>query len=91
MEFEWDPDKNRENFRKHQVSFSRAAKIFQGDVLTWEDIKADYGEHRMIAIGRAERRLLRVVYTERGNRIRLISARRASRNDRQKYHDTFLR
>ncbi len=91
MEFEWDPKKNRENIEKHHVSFSRAVKIFKGDVLEWEDTLKDYGETRMIAIGRAERRLFRVVYTKRGNKIRMISARRAKRNDRRKYYNTFLR
>ena len=91
MEFEWDENKNRINIEKHHVSFSRAAKIFDGDVLEWEDTRQDYDETRVIAIGHVERRFLRVVYTRRGNKIRIISARRANKNDRQKYYNAFLR
>lgn len=91
MKFEWHPKKNRENIENHHVNFSRAAKIFKGDVLEWEDTRRDYKETRMIAIGRSERRLFRVVYTKRGNKIRIISARRAKRNDRRKYYNAFLR
>jgi uncharacterized DUF497 family protein len=90
MEFEWDEQKNQENQRKHHISFNRAIKIFSGDVLEWEDTRCDYGETRIIAIGRAERRLLRVVYTKRGPKIRIISARRANKNDRRDYYNTFF-
>lgn len=91
MEFEWDENKNRINIKKHHVSFSRAAKIFDGDVLEWEDTRKDYGETRIIAIGRSEGRLLRVVYTKRGNKIRIISARKANKNDRRNYYNAFIR
>lgn len=91
MDFEWDERKNRENIRRRGISFRQAVKIFQGDILEWEDTREDYGEIRMITIGRAERRLLRVIYTKRGNSTRIISARKVDKNDRQKYHNAFLR
>lgn len=91
MEFEWDEKKNRVNIEKHHVNFSLAAKIFDGDVLEWEDTRKDYGETRIIAMGRSEGRLLRVVYTKRGNKIRIISARKANKNDRRNYYNAFLR
>ena len=91
MEFEWDENKNRINIEKHHVNFQRAAKIFEGDVLEWEETRRDYGETRIIAIGHSEGRLLRVVYTQRGNKIRIISARKANKNDRQNYYNAFLR
>jgi uncharacterized DUF497 family protein len=91
MEFEWDENKNRINIENHHVSFSQAAKIFDGDVLEWEDTRKEYGETRIIAIGRSEGRLLRVVYTERGNKIRIISARKANKNDRRNYYNAFIR
>ena len=78
--FEWDENKSRENIRRRGISFWRAAKIFQGDILEWEDTREDYGETRSIAIGRSERRLVRVVYTLRENRIRIISARMTEEN-----------
>jgi uncharacterized protein len=77
MEFEWDEHKNRENISRRGISFSRASQIFADDVLVWEDTRFDYGETRMIAVGQAGRRLLRVIYTQRGNKIRIISARKA--------------
>ena len=89
--FEWDENKNRENIRRHGISFPQAAKIFKGNILEWEDTREDYGETRMIAIGRSERRLVRVVYTLRENRIRIISARKGDKNDRRKYYNAFLR
>ena len=91
MEFEWDPKKNLKNIRKRGISFRQATKIFTGDILEWEDTREDYGEIRMIAIGRFSRRLLRVIYTKRGNRTRIISARKADKNDRRKYYNAFLR
>jgi len=90
LEFEWDENKNRINIEKHYVSFNRAAKIFSGNVLEWEDTRRDYGETRIIAIGRAEGRLLRVVHTKRGNRIRIISAKKANKDDRRNYYNAFL-
>ena len=84
MEFEWDEKKNRENIKKHGVSFKRAAKIFSGHVLEWIDGRRDYGEERIIALGRSERTILYVVYTMRG-RLRIISARRSTKDERRKY------
>ncbi|MBI1926169.1 BrnT family toxin [Candidatus Poribacteria bacterium] len=89
--FEWDEPKNQENISRRGISFQQAAKIFQGDILEWEDTREDYGEARMIVIGRSERHLLRVIYTQRGNRTRIISARKADKNDRRKYYNAFLR
>ncbi len=91
MEFDWDENKNQENIRRRGISFQRASKIFNGDVLEWEDTRKDYSERRMSTIGRAERRLLRVVYTKRGNKTRIISARKADKDDRQDYYNMFLR
>ena len=84
-EFEWDDNKNRENIIKHGISFKRATKIFLGNVLEWIDNRYDYGEERIIALGRSERTSLYVVYTWRGNARRIISARRATKNERRKY------
>ncbi|HIE26863.1 TPA: BrnT family toxin [Candidatus Poribacteria bacterium] len=86
MEFEWDENKNLKNIKKHGISFKRATKIFiSGNVLEWIDDRYDYGEERIIALGRSERIILYVVYTWRGNARRIISARRATKNERRKY------
>ena len=85
MEFEWDENKNRENIKKHGISFKRAAKIFSGHVLEWIDSRYDYDEERIIALGRSFRTILYIIYTWRGDARRIISARRATKDERRKY------
>lgn len=85
MEFEWDEKKNQENIKKHGISFKHAVKTFNGHVLEWIDDRRDYGEERIIALGRSERTILSVVYTMRGNTLRIISVRRATKDERRKY------
>ena len=88
MQFEWDEVKNYANIRKHGISFETAKRIFEGPVVTWIDQRKDYGEDRYISIGRVEPvALIVVAHTKRNGRIRLISARPASRKERQAYHE----
>ncbi len=88
MEFEWDETKNRTNILKHGIDFETAMRIFDGAVLSRRDSRRDYGEDRYITVGRVGQATLVVVaHTERCGRIRLISARPASRNERQAWHD----
>ena len=86
MEVEWDPNKAATNLQKHGVRFSDAeAVLFDPNALSFEDTAAQ-GEQRFVAIGMDHFwHLLVVVYTNRGNRIRLISARSATRSERKKY------
>ncbi len=80
--FEWDPRKARRNLTIHGVSFDEASTAFQ-DPLHSED------EERFVLLGRSHRnRLLVVVHTERGDRIRLISARLASNRERVRYEES---
>ena len=85
MAFEWDLDKNQANIEKHGVPFEVAKHIFDGTVVRWLDTRKDYGEDRYIGIGKVVNASLVVVYTDRGGNIRLISARPASRKEREKY------
>ena len=88
MEFEWDEAKNQANIRKHGVSFKMATRIFDRPVLTWLDRRKNYGENRYTSIGEAGyEALIVVVHTRRDGRIRLISARPASRKERQRYRE----
>lgn len=88
MTFEWDEAKNRANIRKHGVSFETARRIFGGPVLTWIDDRRAYGEVRHISIGEVGKGALVVVaHTDRDGHVRLISARPASRRERQAYHE----
>ncbi|MEK7806636.1 MAG: BrnT family toxin [Chloroflexota bacterium] len=83
MEFEWDPDKGAQNLNKHKVSFHEAATVF-GDQLsvTFPDPDHSISESRYITIGLSHRgRLLIVAHTDRDDRIRIISAREATRRE----------
>ena len=85
--FEWDPKKERSNFAKHGVSLKEASTAFQ-DVqsLTIFDPLHSADEDRFVLIGQScENQLLVVVHTDRGNRIRIISARRATKRERKVY------
>ncbi len=87
LEFEWDEEKARANLTKHGVSFLTAAEIFANEIMERIDDREDYGEVRWIALGTADAEVFRVVYTWRSNRlISIISAQKASRDERDIYH-----
>ena len=92
MKFEWDPAKARANLAKHGVAFEEAASVF-GDPLaiTFDDPVRSAGERRRLTFGHSQgQRLLVVAHAERGGRIRIISARAATRRERRQYEeDTF--
>lgn len=89
LEFEWDQDKARGNLKKHKVSFEEASSIFCDPLaLTIPDPLHSEEEDRFITLGESQRRrLLVVVYTERGDNIRIISARVANRHERKNYEE----
>ena len=88
MAFEWDEAKNQANIRKHGVSFQTARRMFGGPVLTRIDDRMDYGEVRHVSIGTVDKGAVIVVaHTDRDGRVRLISARPASRRERQAYYE----
>ncbi|MGH7168358.1 MAG: BrnT family toxin [Nitrospiraceae bacterium] len=89
MIFEWDDRKARHNVKKHGVSLEEAATIF-GDPLslTIDDPLHSHGEERFVTIGMSTRqRLLVVVHTERGDRLRIISARLATKAERNQHEE----
>jgi len=84
--FEWDEAKAGENYAKHGVSFETAIKVFSDPFgIERLDDREDYGEARFILIGTAEEAVITVVYTERDGRLRIISARRATRHEQNDY------
>jgi uncharacterized DUF497 family protein len=88
MDFEWDEAKAAHNLTKHGVSFAYASRVFLDPYRLEEEDPADpAGEIRHRVIGLVEDRVLLVVYTYREDRIRIISARRATRHERRKYHE----
>lgn len=91
MGFQWEPEKDAANQAKHLIGFRQAAEIFRGFRLTREDTRRDYGERRFIALGLYDDAVLRVVYVQRAGDIRIISAWKASRHDRQVYAEARTR
>lgn len=85
MKFEWDENKRQTNVTKHGIDFIDAQKIFDYDTVTIEDNRFNYGEQRFIAIGLLNGKIIVVVYTEISNKIRIISARKATKNEQQIY------
>ena len=86
MDYEWDEAKRQANMLKHGIDFVDAIGIFADWFIESEDLRRDYGERRYRAVGRLGEVVTQVGYTWRGERRRIISARRAGRNDRRAYY-----
>ena len=89
LEFEWDREKERRNIEKHGVSFHEATGVF-ADPLSWTvpDPAHSVGERRFITIGMSRESIILVVaHTDRGNKTRLISARKATRLEKRYYEE----
>ena len=89
MEFEWDDVKDSSNQSKHGLSFAEARQLFESndDYLEIFDVTQSDAEDRFIAVGRIDRGVIVVVYTEpEEDRIRIIGARFANRRERELYH-----
>jgi uncharacterized DUF497 family protein len=87
--FEWDQSKSDKNFTDRGFDFAYASRIFDGDTLEWEDARREYHEQRIVAMGKVDNDLYVVVYTQRGEVKRIISARPASRRERHVYDQAF--
>ncbi|MDE0634405.1 MAG: BrnT family toxin [Candidatus Poribacteria bacterium] len=93
MVFQWDKHKAAENVRKHGVSFEEASTVFSDFLsLTIPDPHHSEAEERLVIIGYSEKqRLLVVVHTERGDIIRIISARKATSYERKTYESNNIK
>ena len=87
--YEWDPRKARSNRREHRVAFEEAARVFLDPLaVTYPDPDHSNEEDREITIGySAKQRLLFVSHCRRGDRQRIISARRATRRERRQHEE----
>ncbi len=87
IEFEWNPKKASVNFVKHKVSFHEASTVLSDPLsVTFPDPDHSIEEEREITIGLSDRfRLLMISHTQRGNRIRIISARELTQSEREEY------
>ncbi len=90
LQFEWDDEKDKINIKKHKLSFSTAKFVFNDEnrLEIFDDVHSTY-EERYITIGAIDQVpvVVTVVYTERGQKIRLISARKATAEERRLYYD----
>ena len=81
MDFEWDEAKSDKNNHERGFGFDLAALIFEGPVIEWCDIREEWGEARIVAVGHVVGLIIAVIYTERGAIRRIISARQARRKE----------
>jgi uncharacterized DUF497 family protein len=91
--FEWDPDKAKQNITNHGITFDEASTAFKDDLsLISFDPLHSTDEDRFVLIGNSMRNnLLVIIHTDRSDRIRIISARKATKNEKQQYEDNAKR
>jgi uncharacterized DUF497 family protein len=88
-EFEWDDAKAAANLRKHKISFQAATLVFDDlFALVEQDLGQEFGEERFLITGVVDGLIIVVVYTERGERIRIISARKANSYEQRRYYSS---
>ena len=85
MEFEWDEAKRQLNLVKHGLDFADMTRFPWDVAAIGQDLRFDYGEDRFTAYGNMDGRLLVIVFTLRGNTMRLVSVRRGNRKERKIY------
>ena len=88
VKYQWDENKNRANKAKHGLSFEDAERFDWNTALILTDDREDYGEDRMIAQGFIDARLYILVFTRRGENIRIISLRKASKKEIETHEKT---
>ena len=87
MRFEWNETKRLANIEKHGIDFADVRPLFDGDVFTIEDQRFDYNETRYITFGRLKFRVIVVAHTDDGKVIWIISARKATKHEEQRYFE----
>ncbi len=85
MLFTWDEPKRQKVLRERGIDFVRAALIFEGPTVEYEDHRHDYGERRLIATGEYKGAYYTIVYTPRGDAFHIITAWRAGRRARHRH------
>lgn len=86
MEIEFDPDKEASNRVRHKMGFGGAEASFDGVRIDDEDNREDYGETRFVTLGRIGRQVVVCVWTPRGDNARIISFRKAEKDERETYN-----
>jgi uncharacterized DUF497 family protein len=86
---EWNEEKRQLTLEKRDLDFADAARVFDGDVLDIEDTRKDYGECRIVTFGHLNGRMLTITWTQRGDKRRIISMRKANEREIEKYSPFF--
>ncbi|MEO5359680.1 MAG: BrnT family toxin [Nitrospirota bacterium] len=86
MSYEWDEQKRAANIAKHGIDFEAAKLIFDGQTIEMLDSRHDYGEQRICAYGEVNGVVLFIIYTQRGENRRIISARKAGTYEQKAYY-----
>jgi uncharacterized protein len=89
MPFEWDDAKRKRNLRQHGVDFIDLFPLFDGDAIERIDNRVDYGETRLRCLGEIAGRVYVVIYTWRGDKRRIISARKANAREEREYRSGY--
>ena len=87
MKFEWDETKRLLNIQRHQIDFVGIEEVFQGLTVTIIDDRFDYGEERFVTFGLLNSVVLVIVHTETTKKIRIISVRKAMKNEEIGYYE----
>jgi uncharacterized DUF497 family protein len=85
MRFEWDETKRRSNIRRHGIDFVDAEEVFAGETITFLDDRYDYGETRFLTFGLLWGEVVAIVHIETDKVIRVISVRRASKDEEETF------
>jgi len=85
MKFEWDENKRLINLQRHGIDFADVWQVFESNRVIFTDDRFDYNELRFVTIGVLRERLVTVIYTENDEITRIISVRKATKNERRKY------
>ena len=89
VNYEWNESKRQINIRKHALDFIDVISIFEGVTITIDDTRFDYRETRYITLGLLTGYVIVVAHTEEEDVIRIISARKATKNEERKYYEQF--
>jgi len=87
--YEWDEEKKRQNEIKHGLSFEDVDAVFDGLCLTFRDTRERYDEAHFITIGFLKERMVVIAHTPRGEKIRIISMRKANSREQKNYQKRF--
>jgi uncharacterized protein len=86
MNFDWDEAKRKTNLNKHGLDFADANLVFSGATLTFADDRFDYEEDRFITLGMVRGEVVVVAHMERDESVRIISMRKATKNEQKLYY-----